>query len=391
MAQSPGQTPPVDRPGSLDLDMSHPSGSPLSQPSVLSPLRLRRASGARSPQSGPSSVVRPRVALDAMGGDNAPSAPIAGALEAVRELQVDITLVGPRDIVERELALHRESDRVRIADAPEVIGMSEAPLRAVRSKPESSIVIGLALVARGEADAFVTAGSTGAAMAAAVLSLKRIQGIDRPALAVPFPTETGACLLLDVGANADARPHNLVQFAVMGSVYAERVMGIPRPRVALLSVGEEESKGSVAVQEAHRQLRAAALNFVGNVEGKDIPTGLADVIVMDGFVGNVLIKVAEGVTSAMVRIIREELRANPLGILLGVGLIPVFRRVRRRIDYAEWGGAPLLGVSGVCIIGHGRSTPRAIKNAVRVAADTVRGSVVATIEEGLSASPPRQP
>lgn len=326
-----------------------------------------------------------------MGGDDAPGAPIAGAVEAVRDLKVDLTLVGPRDIVERELARHRESDWVRIVDAPEVIGMAEAPLRAVRSKPESSIVIGLALVARGEADAFVTAGSTGAAMAAAVLSLKRIEGIDRPALAVPFPTETGGCLLLDVGANADARPHNLVQFAVMGSVYAERVMGIPRPRVALLSVGEEESKGSVAVQEAHRQLRAAALNFVGNVEGKDIPAGLADVIVMDGFVGNVLIKFAEGMTSAMVGIIRAELRANPLGILLGVGLIPVFRRVRRRIDYAEWGGAPLLGVSGVCIIGHGRSSPRAIKNAVRVAADAVRGAVVARIEEGLSATPPRQP
>jgi glycerol-3-phosphate acyltransferase PlsX len=328
------------------------------------------------------------VVLDAMGGDDAPSSPVRGALDAVRELDVDLTLVGPRAAIEREVARTRQPAQLTIADAPEIIGMAESPLRAVRSKPRSSIVVGLGLVARGEADAFVTAGSTGAAMAGAVLALKRTEGIDHPALGVPFPTARGACLLLDVGANADARAHNLVQFAIMGSVYAERVLSIPRPRVALLSVGEEESKGSIVVQEAHRQLRESdVVNFVGNVEGKDIPAGLADVIVMDGFVGNVLIKFAEGVSGAMVAIIRRELRANPLSMLLGLGLIPTFRRVRRRTDYAEWGGAPLLGVNGVCIIGHGRSNPRAIKNAVRVAADAVRGSVVETIREGLSGLP----
>jgi glycerol-3-phosphate acyltransferase PlsX len=323
-----------------------------------------------------------------MGGDNAPRSPVRGALEAAQELDIELTLVGPRETIERELARSRQPTQLEIADAPEIIGMAESPLRAVRSKPRSSIVVGLGLVARGEADAFVTAGSTGAAMAGAVLSLKRIEGIDHPALGVPFPTGSGACLLLDVGANADARAHNLVQFAIMGSVYAERVLSIPRPRVALLSVGEEESKGSIVVQEAHRQLRdGSVVNFVGNVEGKDIPAGLADVIVMDGFVGNVLIKFAEGVSGALVGIIRRELRANPLSMLLGLGLIPTFRRVRRRTDYAEWGGAPLLGVNGVCIIGHGRSNPRAIKNAVRVAADAVRGSVVGRIQEGLSGLP----
>jgi glycerol-3-phosphate acyltransferase PlsX len=263
--------------------------------------------------------------------------------------------------------------------------MAEHPVAAVRSKRRSSIVVGVKLVGDGEADAFVTAGNTGAAMAAALLGLKRIEGIDRPALATPFPTTAGRpCLLLDVGANADARPHNLVQFAMMGAIYAEQVLGLTSPRVALLSIGEEEGKGNLLVQEAHRQLRNAPIRFIGNVEGKDIPAGLADVIVTDGFTGNVLIKFAEGVGSTVLSTIRAEIRANPLTTLLGLGLMPAFRRVRSRMDYAEYGGAPLLGVNGVCIVAHGRSNPRAIRNAIRVAGEAVRGSLVERIREGLS-------
>lgn len=331
----------------------------------------------------------PRIALDAMGGDHAPGAPVAGALQALHDLPVEVLLVGPEQTVRRELERHRSALGLRpsatppVVDAPEVVGMAEHPVAAVRSKRGSSIVIGLDLVARGEADAFVTAGNTGAAMAAAVFGLKRIEGIDRPALATPFPTPHGACLLLDVGASAEARAHNLAQFAAMGAVYAEHTLGIPAPRVALLSIGEEESKGNLVVQEAHRQLRNTSLRFIGNVEGKDIPAGTADVIVMDGFVGNVLVKFAEGVGASVLNVIRSELRGNILTAALAAGLIPAFGRVRRRLDYAEYGGAPLLGVNGVCIIAHGRSSPRAIRNAIRVAAESVDRSVVARIREGL--------
>ncbi len=332
-----------------------------------------------------------------MGGDHAPGAPVAGALEAVRELACDVRLVGSESEVRRELARHQRAatpaapinatrpapSPLAVVDAPEVIGMAEHAVGAVRSKRRSSIVVGLDLVARGDADAFVTAGNTGAAMAAAVFGLKRIPGVDRPALATPFPTTRGISLLLDVGANADARPHNLVQFAVMGAIYAERVLGIPSPTVGLLSIGEEDSKGNLLVQEAHRQLRQAPVRFIGNVEGNDLPAGKADVVVMDGFVGNVVIKLCEGVVSAMLHVIRSELTANPLNMALAAGLRPAFGRVRRRVDYAEYGGAPLLGVDGVCIIAHGRSDARAIRSAVRVAGEAVRNSVVARIREGL--------
>jgi glycerol-3-phosphate acyltransferase PlsX len=254
---------------------------------------------------------------------------------------------------------------------------------AVRSKRRSSIVVGLDLVARGEADAFVTMGNTGATLAAAVLRLKRIEGIERPALAAVFPTTSGACLLLDIGANADARAEHLVQFAIMGAAYAERVLGFREPRVGLVSIGEEETKGSLLVQEAHRLLREAPVRFVGNIEGKDIPAGAADVVVTDGFVGNVLIKFAEGVGTSILRIIRDEIRANPVSSLLALGLRPSFNRVRRRMDYAEWGGAPLLGVNGVCIIGHGRSNSRAIRNAIRVAQQAVDQRLIAHIAAGV--------
>jgi glycerol-3-phosphate acyltransferase PlsX len=335
----------------------------------------------------------PRIALDAMGGDHAPGAPVAGALAAMRELGCDVRLVGPeaevRREIERQLAAANRKGALAapaappIVDAPETIGMAESPVGAVRSKRRSSIVVGLDLIARGEADAFVTAGNTGAAMAAAVFGLKRIAGVDRPALATPFPTARGIRLLLDIGASADARPQNLVQFAVMGAIYAERVLGIPAPTVGLLSIGEEESKGNLLVQETHRQLRLAPVRFIGNVEGNDLPAGKADVVITDGFTGNVVVKLCEGVVATMLQVIRSEVTANPLHRLLALGLRPAFQRVRRRVDYAEYGGAPLLGVDGVCIIAHGRSDERAIRNAIRVAGESVSNSVVEHIREGV--------
>lgn len=327
-----------------------------------------------------------RVVLDAVGGDFAPAAPVAGAIQAIQELDVEVILVGPEGEIRAELVKQssRPSEKLRVVDAPDVIGMDEHPVSAVRTKRESSIVVGLGLLARKEADAFVSAGNTGANMAAAVLELKRLPKIDRPALATVFPTPTGPTLLLDVGANVEAKPPNLLQFAVMGSVYAEQVLGIESPRVGLLNIGEEEVKGHPTYQAANQLLKDSALNFVGNVEGKDIPAGVADVVVMDGFIGNVMIKLAEGMAGAIESIMRAEIGASPLTSLLGLGLRPAFRRVRRRLDYAEYGGAPLLGVNGVCIVAHGRSNPLAIKSAVRVASEAVQHSMLDRIQSGLT-------
>jgi glycerol-3-phosphate acyltransferase PlsX len=321
-----------------------------------------------------------------MGGDLAPAAAVAGALQATRQLGANVTLTGPETVLREELRRQHGEGAVRIVDAPDTIAMGDHPVAAVRSRRRSSIVVGLDLVAGDEADAFVSAGNTGAAMAAAVLGLKRIQGIDRPALATPFPTAHGICLLLDIGANSEARAHNLAQFGIMGATYAERVMAIKTPRVALLNIGEEDSKGSILAQEAHQQLRALPLNFIGNIEGKDIPEGAADVIVMDGFVGNILVKFAEGLASSVMRAIRTEIRANPFTSLLGLGLMPAFNRLRGRMDYADYGGAPLLGINGVCIVAHGRSSPRAIRNAIRVAGEAVNQSLIAVIRDGVAAT-----
>jgi len=313
----------------------------------------------------------PRIALDAMGGDRAPGEPIAGAILAARELGIAVTLVGPREIVDRELKRHQSSALpLEIVDAPDVIGMAEPPVQAVRHHPDASLNVGMRLVKSGAADGLVSAGNTGAVMVAALLTLGRAPGIERPALATMFPTLTGYCLLLDVGANVDCRPSHLLQFAVMGERYARLVLGIPAPRVGLLSNGEEETKGNALVQEAHRLLRDAGVHFVGNIEGKDIPRGLADVVVCDGFVGNALIKFGEGIADLAFSLLRSELSRSPLGVVGGLLLRPSLQRLKRRIDYQEYGGAPLLGVDGVVVVAHGRSSARAIRNAIRLAAQT---------------------
>ncbi len=326
-----------------------------------------------------------RIVLDAMGGDHAPQVTVQGAVMAAREYGVEVMLVGRRDEVEAELAKHDTAGlSLPLVHASQVIEMGEHPAAAAKTKKDSSIAVGMELLKRGEADAFVSAGNSGGVMATALFRLGRIRHIRRPALSAIYPTIKGFCLLLDVGANADCKPEYLLQFAHMGSVYAEKVLGIPNPRVGLLSNGEEETKGSILVQEAHRLLKESGLNFIGNVEGKDIPTGMADVVVTDGFTGNVVIKLSEGLGGMIKSLIEEEIKAHPLTAIGGLLAKPAFGRISRRLDYTEYGGAPLLGVDGVVIIAHGRSNAKAIKNAIRMAKRAVEGGMLTAIKEGLA-------
>lgn len=330
-----------------------------------------------------------RIALDAMGGDHAPAVVVEGAVAAARELGVEIALIGPREEIQRELAKHDTSGlSLPLVHADQVVGMEEHAAAALRQKRHSSIAVGVGLVREGQAAAFVSAGNSGAVMAAALFGLGRIEGIDRPAIGTVYPTLTGKCFLLDIGANADCRPEYLCQFALMGSAYMERVFGVPSPKVALLSNGEEETKGNALVQSCYPLLKASPLNFVGNVEGKDIPLGAADVVVTDGFSGNIVIKLSEGVGSVLFDILKAELTASFVSKLAALVLKPAFRRVKGRLNYAEYGGAPLLGVNGVVIIAHGRSNALAIKNAVRVAKLGVDQRLVEAIKTGVGDTAP---
>jgi glycerol-3-phosphate acyltransferase PlsX len=321
-----------------------------------------------------------------MGGDHAPDVVADGVSLAARELGVKILLVGPERELRARLGKAALGQDIEVVNATQVIEMEEHPANAVRQKPDSSMVVGVRLVREGRAQAFVSAGNTGAVMAAGLFELRRIKGVDRPALAGVFPTRKGGTLVIDIGANADARPEFLAQFALMGSAYMAGAFGIQRPKVGLLSNGEEETKGSSLVQAAHPMLRTLPINFVGNVEGKEIPTGDVDVVVCDGFVGNVVLKLAEGLAGGITGMIREEINASLVSKLFAVGVLPAFRRVRRRLDYAEYGGAPLLGLNGVCIVAHGRSNATAIKNAIRVAHQAVESDVVGTIARGIAES-----
>jgi phosphate acyltransferase len=326
-----------------------------------------------------------RVALDAMGGDHAPREIVAGAADAVRDLGVEVILVGPGDRVREEVQrLGTPAAGLRIIDAPEVIGMAEAPAMALRRKRRSSIGIALDLVRRGEADAMVSAGNTGAVMASALLTLRPIEGIDRPAIGAVLPTLRGRVIMLDAGANVDCRPKHLLQFAVMGSVYAARVLGVDAPRVALLSNGEEDTKGNELVIRAAELLRRSGLRFIGNVEGRGVFAGDADVVVCDGFVGNVVLKFGEGLAVGIFSLLREELSRGLL-VKLGVALArPRLRALALRLDHAEYGGAPLLGVDGICIVSHGSSKARAVRNAVALAAESVRARMVDAIRADVA-------
>ena len=326
-----------------------------------------------------------RIALDAMGGDFAPAVVVEGAVAAARELDVEVVLVGPEETVKTELARHNTSGLgLPIVHAEEVVGMEEHAAATVRQKPNSSIAVGIALVKRGEASAFVSAGNSGAVMAAALFGLGRTPGVERPAIGTVYPTSTGRCFVVDVGANADCKPEYMLQFGIMGSAFVERVLGVERPRVGLLSNGEESTKGNALVQAAHPLLRASNLNFVGNVEGKDIPRGMADVVVTDGFSGNIVIKLSEGVGGTILDILKTELTAKLTYKLAALVLRPAFQQVKRRMDYAEYGGANLLGVNGPVVIAHGRSNALAIKNALRVAKQSVDQKLVEAIRSGIA-------
>ncbi len=321
-----------------------------------------------------------RIAVDAMGGDYAPDEVVAGAVQAASALGVDIALVGAAARLQALLRTHRAQHLpIEIVDAPEVIEMQESPAMAVRRKRRSSIHLTLQQVREGKAAAAVTAGNTGAAMGAALLILGRIPTIDRPAIAAILPTlHKTPAILLDVGANVDCKPKHLLQFGVMGHVYAHRVLGIPAPRVGILSNGEEATKGNELTIRAADLLRSSGLNFVGNVEGRDFFSGLADVAVCDGFVGNVVLKFGEGLALALRQVLREEFRGTA-GRLLALYLAPLRRRgmnIWRRLDYREYGGAPLLGVAGIVIIAHGRSNAWAIRNAIRVASEAAERQIV---------------
>jgi glycerol-3-phosphate acyltransferase PlsX len=320
-----------------------------------------------------------------MGGDNAPRAEVAGAVAAARAYGIEVLLVGQRDPIRAELAHHDTAGlRLEIVEAPTVLDMHEAdPARAVRRKPDSSLVRALALVHEGQAAAAVSAGNTGAVMAGALYELKRIPGVMRPAIAIVMPTPRGRVLLLDVGANVDCKPEWLAQFGLMGAVYLEQVYGEARPRVGLLSIGEEASKGNQLVQQAYPLLEALPINFVGNVEGKDLFADLADVVVCDGFVGNVALKLIEGVAGTISRMLREAVTATPGRKVLAFGLRGAFGDLRKRMDYAEYGGAPLVGINGVCIVAHGRSSPYAMQHALRVAREGAEHHVVDRLAEAV--------
>jgi len=326
-----------------------------------------------------------RVAVDAMGGDHAPQEIVAGAAQAARDLGVEIILVGPTDRMHREWrAAGAGALPVRVVDATEVIEMGEPPAMALRRKRQASILVAVEALRRGEADAVVSAGNTGAAMAAALLILGRIEGIDRPAIAAVLPTLRGRAIMVDVGANVDCRPKHLLQFAVMGSVYAQRVLGVARPRVGLMSNGTEETKGNELVIRAADLLRESGLHFIGNVEGRDFFDGAADVVVCDGFVGNLLLKFGEGLAVGIFTLLREELSRGLL-VRLGVALAtPRLRALARRMDYTEYGGAPLLGVNGICIITHGSSGAKAMRNSIALAAESVRSRMVETIRDDIA-------
>ena len=310
------------------------------------------------------------VALDAMGGDHAPAAIVAGALLARKELGIEVALVGDRQIVEAELTRDGPAPSgIELVHASEAVGMDEHPAQAVRSKRDASINVAMDLVKRGVAGACVSAGNTGAVMASALMTLGRIPGIERPALGTIAPfTETGI-LVLDVGANADVKPNYMVQFAQMGSVYAERVMGIHNPRVGLLNIGSEDTKGSELAQEVFGRLRNAGVNFIGNVEGGDVHRGVADVVVTDGFTGNVAVKVTEGVADFIFRELRTAIYSKLQYKLAASIMRPALLAMRERMDPGTYGGVPLLGVNGVVTIAHGNSDARAIRNALRFASE----------------------
>lgn len=327
----------------------------------------------------------PVIAVDAMGGDRAPAAVVEGALLAARELHLEVALVGRSELLRDELARHDRGDaRVEVVEAPDVIGIDEAPLAALRRKPGASIRVAAGLVQSGQAAAVFSAGHSGATMLAAHGAFGMLPGAERPALAVTVPTQSGEAVLLDAGANVECRPDHLVQFAHLGSAYAQVILGAPRPRVGLLSIGEEPGKGTDLTRETHQRLATTSLNFIGNLEARDLFSGRADVIVCDGFTGNIALKVGEGLVEALEEMLREELGSALVSQIGALLTRRAFARLRQRVDYAEYGAAPLLGVQGLALVGHGRSSPRAVASGVALAARLADAELVTRLGGALA-------
>jgi glycerol-3-phosphate acyltransferase PlsX len=325
-----------------------------------------------------------RIALDAVGGDFGLTPNIEGAIQAANAFGVELLLVGPADKIRAELSARgiAEGDaRFLIADAPSAVGMDEEPASACRSKPQASIMVAARSCVEGKAAGFVSAGNSGATMVAALLNFKRVPGVLRPAIACPIPTAKGVTVLLDAGANVDCKPWHLVQFAMMGALLARHVYGISEPTVGLLSIGEEEGKGNDLAKEAFPLLKSAGVNFFGCVEGRDVPAGKTDVVVCDGFVGNVLIKTMEGTAMAMMSQLKGELMSSWRYKIATLALRGPLSRLKRKMSYDEYGGAPLVGVNGVAIVSHGSSNARAIANAIRVAAKTAEAGLPQALKE----------
>lgn len=325
-----------------------------------------------------------RIIVDAMGGDYAPEVVIQGVVAAAEEYQAEVVLVGDEPRITALLKKAKYSgNKISVHHAPEVIGMDEPPATSVRKKRNSSITVGLDLVKKGQGEAFFSAGNTGAVVCAATLGLGLLPGIERPGIAIVTPTLKGISLIVDVGANIIPKPLHLLQYGIMAGAYCEDILHKPNPSVGLLNVGEEETKGTEFVKETYELLSHSHLNFVGNVEGKDLFSGKCDIIVCDGFVGNIALKVTESVVETMQAFLKRHLVSSFFGKLGLVFLKPSFRRFKKQLDYAEYGGAPLLGVNGVVIVGHGRSTVKAIKNAIRVAKEEIENKVNAKILEAI--------
>ncbi len=314
-----------------------------------------------------------RIAIDAMGGDFAPEMPIAGAIEAISEYDVEIILVGDKEqIVEYLKSKRYPTQKISVTHASEVVQMDESPSIAIRKKKDSSIRKTIELVKNKEADACVSAGHSGVMMATSLLLLGKIPNVDRPAIITAIPSLTGFFVLIDVGANVDCKPKNLLQFAYMGDAYFRAIFNEKSPRIALLSIGEEDTKGNEQTREAFKLLKKTELNFIGNIEGKDIFSSAADVVVCDGFVGNIVLKVSEGLAETILKMLKREIANVKTGKIGYLMIKPALKNFKKRTDYSEYGGAPLLGINGTSIVCHGRSTSMAIKNAIRVAIEISR-------------------
>jgi glycerol-3-phosphate acyltransferase PlsX len=325
-----------------------------------------------------------KIAIDAMGGDFAPHEIVLGAVAACREFAAEVILVGDEMMLKGELkGINTAGLKLDIQHASETIAMDDHPATAVRRKKDSSLVVANKLVKQKEAAAVISAGNTGAAMTASLFGIGRIDGVDRPAIATPMPTQNGVSVILDVGANADCEPENLVQFALMGAVYAQKVLNLPSPRIGLLSIGEEDTKGNKLTIAAHQLLKTKGLNFIGNVEGRDIHRGECEVIVCDGFTGNIVLKLTEGLAAMLFGQIKTAIQGNFMSNLGGLLLQKSFYKLKNQLDDTEYGGAPLLGLNGISIISHGNSNAKAIKNAIRVARRAAERDVVGMIAAAL--------